>query len=168
VLLDRVVDSCNIDFSINQQMAKNMTDQEKKDWMKLIIMSIITIISTLIIFAFTFGKETKYSETKELKDKVTLLDLNKANKTELNEKYAETMTYIDKQDNAMRNERLLQFESIKVQIDDLKQGQNKILDKLDRALGLKYIKQNTGTNELDTVNNHSNTDFDNVGFSQQR
>jgi len=128
-----------------------MSPQQKKEWMKQILMAVITIISTLIIFAFTFGKETRYSETKELKDKVTLLDLNKADKTELNTKCAETMTYIDRQDNIMRNERLLQFEGIKTQIDDLKKGQDKIMEKLDRALGLTYINKNKSTTKKDTT-----------------
>ena len=123
-------------------MDKNVTDQEKKDWIKQIIMTMIGIIASLTIFAFTFGKETKYSETKELKDKVILLDKEKVSTPEFKERCGEIITYIDGQDKKMRDERLLQFEAMKENVSETKQSVIRMEDKLDKVLGLKYIEQN--------------------------
>lgn len=123
-------------------MAKNVTDQEKKDWMKQIIMTMIGIIASLTIFAFTFGKENKYSESKELKDKVVELDKEKVSNNDFKLKCDEIITYTDKQDDKMRQERLIQMEYINRSVNTIQQSQIRMEDKLDRALGLSYIDKN--------------------------
>jgi hypothetical protein len=123
-----------------------MAPAEKKEWMNKIIMAIITILSSLIIFSWTFKKETNYSETKELKNQVNQLELKKLGKTEFEIKCTAIEADFENHRVEMKND----FKDI---IEDIKESQirmennsianqKEMNDKLDRALGLKYIKEN--------------------------
>jgi len=72
-----------------------MSPEIKKEWIKQIFIALITILTSLVIFAFTFKKETRYSEDKELRDKVIQLDKEKASTSYVDQKCLETKNEIE-------------------------------------------------------------------------
>jgi hypothetical protein len=115
-----------------------MTKEGRKETLRAVLYVLSGIIISLVTFAFTF----KHESNVDLEKTIIRIDNEKASRTELSVKCNEIITYIDKQDETMRNERLLQLESIRAEMNDIKQGQIRMEDKLDRALGLSYISRN--------------------------
>jgi flagellar basal body-associated protein FliL len=98
-----------------------------KEWVKQIILAVITVIVSIIIFSFTFGRETKYSETKELKDKVIQLDLTKANKVDVESRCLKMEYNFDLDRSEMKQD-------FKEALKEIKDGQKAIDRKLDRII----------------------------------
>lgn len=97
-------------------MLKIMT-KEGKDWIKQISITLLGVLCTLLIVAFTFKRDTKYTETKELKEKVIQLDKEKASTDYVDQRCLEVKSEIKSE----------QFE-IKSNLRDLNRKTDKILE----------------------------------------
>jgi len=121
---------------------EKMTKTQKEKWIERIVVALLSLIVSISFYSFTDKREGD----KKLINQVNQLELTKLDKIEFNEKCISIEADFESRRHEMKDD----FRGI---IEEIKQSQirmennsianqKEMNDKLDRALGLKYIKEN--------------------------